>query len=145
MHAGHRLPVLLWLNTIMSILLLYYTFAITILFYDMTMKINIYAINVHVVQKSIMFELMKLHHLMQLLQQLHERLCMCAGSDRSFLPDESESGAALLAFALRKVQPEVGSSLGKTCCFHSPRAATVKFAHSHAFFVSLTFHVEAKA
>lgn len=24
-------------------------------------------------------------------------------------------------------------------------AATVKFAHSHAFFVSLTFHVEAKA
>lgn len=29
--------------------------------------------------------------------------------------------------------------------FTHPAAAAVKFAHSHAFFVSLTFHVEAKA
>lgn len=29
--------------------------------------------------------------------------------------------------------------------FSLTSAATVKFAHSHAFFVSLTFHVEAKA
>lgn len=29
--------------------------------------------------------------------------------------------------------------------FSLTSAATVKFAHSHAFFASLTFHVEAKA
>lgn len=34
---------------------------------------------------------------------------------------------------------------GKHVVFTHPSAATVKFAHSHAFFVSLTFHVEAKA
>lgn len=34
---------------------------------------------------------------------------------------------------------------GKQVVFTHASAATVKFAHSHAFFVSLTFHVEAKA
>lgn len=39
----------------------------------------------------------------------------------------------------------VGMQTQETCCFQSQGAATVKFAHSHAFFVRLSFHVEAKA
>lgn len=88
---------------------------------------------------------MKLRHLMQHLQRLHKCLCLCAGSDKSL--DQMESNQVLHSWRLHKESCNLkwNQAWGKHVVFTHPNTAQVKFAHSHAFFVSLTFHVEAKA
>lgn len=78
-------------------------------------------------------------------------MCLRACSNERFDGESGQWERVRCSLSLFGTCTEINCELklnearGKHVVFARSSAATVKFAHSHAFFVSLTFHVEAKA
>lgn len=74
-------------------------------------------------------------------------MSLCASSNKRFDTMRASQVLTLTFWHLHVIncKLKLNHARGKHVVFAHSSAATVKFAHSHAFFVSLTFHVEAKA